>query len=317
MYTAFALLTHIDSQSGDLLFPEFRLHRLDSVGDLDDARSAFPSGAVRLGQWLYTRTYDDVVLGSFGFGRIPVDLEDTLLLLRLFRIGDIAIVRHSVRGPNGGISAQYPQRAMVDIASVHPYRFQQADCDAWQIFASELKLLAAWQSAWFRTARRFFLYGGAKEFNPEFDEVDRVVDYVIALEASLVPERGYGIGRRLSQRATRLLGIQGDEAKTTSAVLSKFYGVRSSIVHGSAINKSDTKTLAQMDQLESLVRLTLVAALRTLPPDDETRRRVLVGLFDVSDVDRFAEAVRIAKQISSRMKKLKLLYWAALNWLRF
>jgi len=46
------------------------------------------------------------------------------------------------------------------------------------------------------------------EYNPKHNEVDRIVDYMTALEAILVPERDGIIGRRLRERAVSLLKNQ-------------------------------------------------------------------------------------------------------------
>jgi hypothetical protein len=92
-------------------------------------------------------------------------------------------------------------------------------------------------------ARRYFLYGGAKEFNCyaerqsgiEINEIDRIVDYMIALEAALVPEKDF-VGRRLRERATCLLCKDPGDAEATKKLLRELYDVRSTIAHGSPLS---------------------------------------------------------------------------------
>jgi hypothetical protein len=60
---------------------------------------------------------------------------------------------------------------------------------------------------WFSVARRFFLCGGAKEFNPYIGELDRILDLSITLEAVLVFETEF-VNRLLRRRAISLLGVQ-------------------------------------------------------------------------------------------------------------
>lgn len=260
MYTAYALINFIDSNDTELHFRDFVIRRLSSVGDIVDAQAHFPGARIYLADWLYERKYEDseVSRGAYGFGRIPGDLEDTLLLLRLFRPGDVTFTRHSVRNRWGELSTQFPQRIAADITTSSFFKFSQAECDSWQDFAFELTGCQSWRSQWFATARRFFLYGGAKEFNAAWNEVDRVVDYIIALEATLVPESGFGIGQRLRKRAVLLLGLGGDAAKDANGILRDFYGVRSTLVHGSPLGDEHKKTLEQMGQFESLVRQILM-----------------------------------------------------------
>jgi hypothetical protein len=258
----------------------------------------FPGTRIYGTEWLYERTYQDSEVGTgvVGFGRIPDDLADTLLLLRLFRPGDIIFTRHSIRDPSGQLSIQFPQRIAADITTTSFFRFSQTDCDSWDAFKSELTTSQSWSSQWFATARRFFLYGGAKEFNLEWNEVDRVVDYMIALEATLVPEHGFGIGQRLRNRAVSLLGLRDSAARDASRVLRDFYNVRSTLVHGSPLGDRHRNSLQQMSEFELLVRRILVAALRQIPPDEDSRKQRLVGWYDVPLTALVDEMLRLLKQ---------------------
>lgn len=309
MYAAYALIKHINSNDPELRFRDFRIWEIRSTGDRLDAQVLFPSVRIYGSEWVYERNYQDseVSRAAYGFGRIPNDLEDTLLVLRLFRPGDIIFTRYSVREPNGELSTQFPQRIAADISAASFFTFGQADCNEWDNFASELTSRQSWRSQWFETARRFFLYGGAKEFNFGWNEVDRVVDYMIALEATLAPEQGFGIGQRLRKRAVSLLGLEGDAARDANRILRDFYGVRSAIVHGSPINDEGKKTLQQMPQFELLVRQILVAALRQVPPDEDSRRQSLAGLYDVPDTALIDEVLRLSGMLRNTDAKQRLL----------
>lgn len=303
MYTAYALIKFIDSTDPELCFRDFRIRPLSATGDRDDAQALFPGARIHGTEWLYERAYQDseVVRGAYGFGRIPVDLEDTLLLLRLFRPGNIIFTRHSIREPSGELSNQFPQRIGGDIATTSFFKFSQAECNTWEDFKSELTASQSWASQWFATARRFFLYGGAKEFNPAWNEVDRVVDYMIALEATLVPEHGFGIGQRLRNRAVSLLGFRDDAAKAAKRLLGDFYTVRSTLVHGSQLSDRHKKALQKMDQFELLTRQVLVAALRRVPSDENSRKQLLAGGYDVPLSTLVGEIFRLLKQIRVRL----------------
>jgi len=308
VYTAYGLMKFIDSNDSELHFRDFQIRRVSSVGNRHDAQVVFPGTRIYGDEWVYERSYQNsqVSRGAYGFGRIPGDLEDTLLLLRLFKPGDVILTGHSVRNPSGELSIQFPQRITVDITTSSFFKFSQAECALWDSFASALTGCQSWCSQWFATARRFFLYGGAKEFNRAWNEVDRIVDYMIALEATLVPESGFGIGQRLRKRAVSLLGLEGDAAKGTNRVLRDFYRVRSALVHGSPLG-DEQKTLDQMGEFESLVRQILVAALRQVPPDDERRRQRLAAWYDVPDTALVDEAHRIFRAISNVDAKRHLL----------
>jgi hypothetical protein len=84
------------------------------------------------------------------------------------------------------------------------FNVQSKECQSWNGFANGIRKSQSWNSDWFAAARRFFLCGGAKQFNPKWDDVDRVLDYTTALESTLVPEKDYNT-RRISRRAATLI----------------------------------------------------------------------------------------------------------------
>jgi hypothetical protein len=93
-------------------------------------------------------------------------------------------------------------------------------------------------STWFSVAKRYFLYGGAKEFNPYIGELDRIVDYAIALEAVLMFEHDF-INRLIKRRAGALLKLSAEQSERASRLLRDFYGYRSTIAHGDPLQIDD------------------------------------------------------------------------------
>jgi len=140
-------------------------------------------------------------------------------------------------------------------------------------------------------ARRFFLYGGAKEFNPLWDEVDRIVDYATMLEAAIVPEHDF-LKRRMSHRAAALVApTDRAEHQTVKTLIKQLYEIRSSIVHGSRVSTEARAWLIEnCAQVELRVRQVLVAAIQGIPADDQERRQMLVALYRLTDDDGGASA---------------------------
>lgn len=221
-------------------------------------------------------------------GGIPNDIEDILLLLRLFKAGDISFLKQAVVQPSGNTVVQFPYRAINDLNSYSPLRFELGpeDCHLWRVFASGIRGSRSWHSEWFSVARRFFLYGGANEFNPVWDDVDRVVDYLTALEAAVVPEMDFS-RRRISRRAARLISRDLAEQSVIAALVKQLYDIRSSIVHGGKLSEEKRQWLIEnCGQIELRVRQVLVAAVRTVPTDEGERRTMLAALYDPADEDR-------------------------------
>ena len=293
MYVSYALLRNIDSNNDKLDFGDFRLWRIDptNIHTLPESLRE----TARINNWIYERQYS----GSAGpsaelnfLGRIFHDLENTILLLRLFRSGDVVVFQHKIRQPDGNLLHKYPTRVMSDYISTAYYKIAQSECEQWNTFAADLKACAAWKSAWFAVARRFFMYGCSKEFEPDFGEVDRVVDFMISLEATLVPEKEF-VARRLRNRGAAMAG----GLKNTKGLLRDFYSIRSATAHGSDVSTSDRTMIASMmPEFEVVVRTILVAGLKTLPPDEARRRLVLEALYNPSDDEREAEAISAIKR---------------------
>jgi hypothetical protein len=281
---SFVLVKNIKSNADVLVFTDFKLVNIRSSSDYDLKRSQqlFPKIWPMYEYWIYIRSYDDDNCPE----SISIDIEDTLLLLRLFKQGDLVFLQPCIENERGELFSQLPYRVMADVPSAHKYEFQQEECSAFEEFARELKSMRNWSSVWFQIARRFFLYGGGKEYRPHQQEIDRIVDYFTTLESVLVPERDGFTGRRLRERAVLLLGLKENELDNTKRLLKKFYDVRSTIVHGSDISSIDPAILNKDIDLEVVLRRILVKALRALPEEEKDRVSYLKTLFDVTDEDR-------------------------------
>jgi hypothetical protein len=235
-------------------------------------------------------------------GGIPNDTEDILLLLRLYKPGDIAFIRQAIIQPSGSTLVQLPYRAMNDLNSYAPLRFEvePEECQSWKAFADCIRKSPSWRSEWFAAARRFFLSGGAKQFDPKSDDVDRIVDYATALESTLVPESGHNT-RRISRRAAALIAPDNPaETEVIVRFIKRFYEIRSRIVHGSGLGDGNREWLLEnCSQVERRVRQVLVTAVQKLPPGEGDRRAALAELYDPTDEDRGSFALDKFREIKT------------------
>jgi hypothetical protein len=297
------LLRNLTSSRESLYFGEFRISRVGLR--FRELRDTLSFSDVNGDDWVLDKTYPALPLhGGTSDVAIDSDVEDILLLLRLFKPGDLSFVRQAIIPPNGPPSVRKPYRAMNDLNSQSNealFQIEQVECDAWSDFAESLRSSDSWRADWFATARRFFLAGGAKPFNPFGDDVDRVVDYATALESTLVPEKGDHITQRIKLRGAALAAPESTERKHEYVLLlKKFYDARSRIVHG---NRLDDKTrnwlYENSGEVERLVRRILAAAVLKLPAGEKERTTALARLYDPTDQDRADLAFEKFKAIRS------------------
>src|ERR1035441_6196216 len=147
MYTAYALVRNLSRAAGEsnaaraeLRFQNFRIWNVPQFegpnGErFQEACQIFPYARVSFGDWVYEKDYSSLPTAPgpapSGFGGIPEDTEDSLLLLRLFKSGDISFAQVSVRDANRSLCSQHPYRVKSDIPSVFPYKMSQGQCREW------------------------------------------------------------------------------------------------------------------------------------------------------------------------------------------
>src|SRR5271169_2686417 len=114
MYTLIVLVRNLESPDPELRFETFQLRQIRQGNQrgLVEAQKTLRTEDVGYGDWILTGEYENLPPGPgpSGFGRIPMDAEDTLLLLRLFRPGDLSFARLAIREPNGHTAIQNPYR---------------------------------------------------------------------------------------------------------------------------------------------------------------------------------------------------------------
>jgi Apea-like HEPN len=304
LYRALVIVRNLDSSTHKLDFGEFVINNIKHPQHLD-LRKTLSSLDIYIGDWLLEKTYsvlpDSTGPSPSGIGGIPNDIEDILLLLRLYKVGDVVFTKQAVVKPNGESLVQHPYRFLNDLNSdsVLVTELSEGDRDPWNTFASVLRSSKSWNAPWFSVSRRFFLYGGAKEFNPTWDEVDRIVDYATALESALVPEGDFSKAR-CANRAATLCSSAPNEQKAIASLVKKLYDIRSSIVHGSVLNEENRTWLKENSrEVELRVRQVLISTAQQTPPDDDGRTTFLQSLFDVTDEKRGEFAVQMFRQIKT------------------
>ncbi len=315
-YTAYILIQNIETRSKQLVFSKFRIKEIDN-SNWGKCKELFkPVFVKRVGQHFIERRYKEVPSlpqgeeDFSGLGRIPYDSEDLMLLLRLFKVGDIVYAAGAVETPEGKLLSQY-QYPMVfsQYHSQYHYKMTEEEIPAFDGFFEQAPRWEGWYSEWFKIARRYFLWGGSKEFHPGRDN-ERILDYMIALEALFVLEGDF-VSRRLRERAAAIYEGSEDEKSSLKKMLNEFYGIRSALAHGDALSPEQTMVLKEKRlEFEDGVRRLLRKILENCPASEDGRRRYLSGLYDISDVERAEKiisdfgAIKDAKIKGELLKRL-------------
>jgi hypothetical protein len=272
-----------------LEFGEFTLRRIDA-SNYDTYRTFFTSGDVFFNDWVYSRFYPDRVLASpimsGSLKGIPQDTEDVLFLLRLYKVGDIGFHNQIVRSPGGRTKieqAPYSNMNALNRNSVFTTELEPEECPKFIEFANGIRSSQSWGAPWFSIARRYFMYGSGKEYMPQWDEVDRIVNYGTALEATLTPEQDF-TKNRFMNRATRLMAENDGDSKATLSRMKELYNMRSTIVHGRGLVQENIEWLTDNAfEIELATRNILTLGVQYIPAEEEARKVYLSQLYDVED----------------------------------
>jgi hypothetical protein len=120
VFKAFVLVRNLESGAEGLDFGDFKINLVGLR--FKELREVFSSVDVNQDDWIFEKSYTQLPLGPPGspVGGIPNDIEDILLLLRLYKAGDISFIKQAIIPPSGNTLVQFPYRAMNDLNSYSP-----------------------------------------------------------------------------------------------------------------------------------------------------------------------------------------------------
>jgi len=122
MHRVLVLVRSLNSIAADLDFGEFGIKRVSHR--FKEYRQALSSLDVNPDDWIFEKSYSHVPPNASGSAFvIRKGVEDTLLLLRLYKIGDISFTRQVIFLPDGNPNVQEPYRAMNDLNSYSALQF--------------------------------------------------------------------------------------------------------------------------------------------------------------------------------------------------
>lgn len=304
-YTAYILILNFKSELEELSFDNFVISKVTDR-NYDEYKEIFTANVYRnANQYVIKRIFtsplplpEDISSDSVDLtGVIPYTQEDLMFLLRLYKGGDIVFIEQIIVTPAGTCLAQFKYPMVFSYYhSTFYYEISGTEIPALNTFINETPYLPGWNSKWLKIAKRYFLWGGSKEFYPERDN-ERILDYMIALESVLVSEGDF-ISRRLKERAANLFTGTDEQKNIIRELIKKFYGYRSILAHGNELSSVDISYIIISRVLfENTVRDILKMVIKNCPLDTQAREAFLKDRYDITDQDRVRKIISDIKAI--------------------
>jgi len=199
----------------------------------------------------YKRRDDDIT----GFDGIIDSMQGLLRLFRLFKVGDIMFscpLIVDTQGKNSWFSPYSSARH-----SYFKYNFARGEIEKFNSFRDNIAKKAGYRNKFYEFSLNHFMSGIDEGFRPKIGKLERIVDYVVALESVFLSDnKPYFLRHTLAERTSAFL-----EDASVKIVVKHMYDERSNIVHGNYIDLSENKrsqkiekTTVHMPKFEGLMR---------------------------------------------------------------
>jgi hypothetical protein len=198
-----------------------------------------------------------------GVDGIINNLDELLLIFRLFKTGDIIITDSLFENKETG--GKSTNRYSLDRFSILKYRFTQSEIVSFNNFKNNLKKKIGFNNKFYKFSLNYFTAGINKGFSNNLESLDRIVDYFIALESLFLMEsEGENLTEIISNRISNFLKV-----KDAIKIVKYFYNIRSRVVHGDYIFKSEYELKKKIEEVKI-----------KLPEFENLIRQIFIKFFD-------------------------------------
>jgi hypothetical protein len=183
-----------------------------------------------------------------GFSSIMKDLMDLLIVFRLFKMGDLFFNNVTIvdNDSNQSFSSYYT----MDNFSVLKYIFESQDLKRFVDFKNIMIPKMANRNNVTSFYLGKYLSGSNKGFFYKVHELNRIVDYVVALESVFMFKSDHNfISRTLAKRVSNFL-----DDPSAYKIIKSMYNERSKIVHGSLISLNESREKKLMSDLKKQIQ---------------------------------------------------------------
>lgn len=263
-YQVYLSISNFETQAKELIFDDFKIISIEQGSEAKEWRQklggkGIPSNILIKEFSNYAMRKED----DSGFDEIYRSMDELLLVFRLYKVGDIMFDHFSIKD----LDSKEKYSSLYDFAtsSIYKYKFEQNEILKFNDFRKSIIGKKGYNNIFYKFSLKHFISGGNKRFTYRIENLDRIVDYIIALEAIfLIEGNRYFLGRTISRRIYNFL-----KKENADEIVKYMYNERSRIVHGSYITLPENKKGEKIKKLKYY-----------MPLFEELLREVFIKTFD-------------------------------------
>ncbi len=282
-YRVILVVSNFQTDSDLLDFGDYTIKKLESRQEAAEWRSKLSTKMVP--EYILIKDYMDYVVKEddiSGFDNIMNSIMNLLLTFRLFKFGDIFFNDMLIKNLETGEGFHNTY----DMHNTSTFRYVLKKQDGGRFIEFRKKILPKirLRNKYLNYSLGRFMDGTNKYFFYRKEALQRIVDYVMALESLFLLDHDHWfLRRRLAKRISTFL----DEERYGS-VVKKMYDERSNIVHGNYIDidkSGEEKLLKRLEEnmihFECIMRLVFNKMLDIQFTSIDELRKYMKDLYDL------------------------------------
>jgi hypothetical protein len=244
-YILYSSISNFETQSQELDFGDFKIISLKQGSDAvvewrEKLRCKRVPKNILIKEFPNYKMQED---DFSGYDRIHGSLYDLLVIFRLYKVGDIMFDDVLLEGLESNELISLPKFSAK--TSFFTYDFIQDEIENFNDFRNNKNIEVGFKNKYYQFPLDYLMSGCNKAFHYSIMHLERVVDYVVALESLfLIDNKMNFLRRTISERISRFL--EDDDVR---GIVKFMYDERSNIVHGNNIGLSENDETKKMNKI--------------------------------------------------------------------
>ena len=263
-YQVYLSISNFETRAKELNFDDFKIISIEQGSEAKEwiqilGGKGIPSNILIKEFPNYIMKKED----DSGFDEIYRSMDELLLVFRLYKVGDIMFDHFLIKNIDN--KEEYSNLYDFATSSVYKYKFEKNEIAKFNDFRKNITEKRGYNNRFYKLPLEYFISGGNKRFSYRIENLERIIDYIIALEALfLIDGNRYFLRRTISKRISNFLKIDNIDK-----IIKYMYDERSRIVHGNYIILSENKKEEKIKKLKC-----------HMPLFEELLREIFIKIFD-------------------------------------